>query len=363
MQDCLLLTTLTTIRFLPLPHLLYFSIDVWKSRSLTVSRRMSLKRALDSTRNDDSVSLQGENNSVGDPALKRIAQSPSSKLQPTPLTEISVATYNIWFGTTGHEARRMEAILDALSPHEPTLIGFQEVTPKLAQMLCPLLESLNYHTILQPFMSYGCAVACKVDSVLQSGFHPFSNSEMDRGIVWALVQVDGREILFTTAHLESYFDSSCTGGPEREVQLLEMIEFCERCLRERPTAELAVITGDLNWDDERARSDGHNRKLLSLVDGTKWFDAYRQVEPQSPGFTYDPEENPMLGGGNIRRRFDRILVHTRDRDKVGVSSVDIVGKEALPGLTYTIPPTRYHGPKTRLVAPSDHFGLVSALEF
>ncbi len=363
MQNCLFLTTVITIRFLRLSHLLYLSFDLWKRGPLTLSSRMSLKRGLDSSKNDDSVGFQGENDSVGDPALKRIAQSPNSRTQPSILTEISVATYNIWFGTTGHEDRRMEAILDALSPHEPNLIGFQEVTTSLAQTLCPLLESLNYHTILQPFMSYGCAVACKVDKVVQSGFHPFSNSEMDRGIVWALVHMNGREILFTTAHLESYFDASCTGGPEREVQLLEMTEFCERCLRERPTVAFAIITGDLNWDDERARGDGHNRKLLSLVDSTKWFDAYRQVEPQSPGFTYDPKENPMLGGGNIRRRFDRILVHPRDGDNVGVTSVNIVGKEALPGLTYTIPPTRYDGPKTRLVAPSDHFGLVSALEF
>lgn len=322
---------------------------------------MSSKRGLDSAKNDDAIALLDGNDD--EPATKRIAQSPDSKTQSSGSTDLSVATYNIWFGTTGYEDRRMEAILAALSPHAPTLIGFQEVTLELAKTLCPLLESLDYHTILQPFMSYGCAVACKVDEVIQSGFHPFSNTEMDRGIVWALVREHGREILFTTAHLESYFDASCTGGPEREVQLLEMTEFCERCVRERPTVELAIITGDLNWDDERVRSEGHNRKLISLVDSTKWFDAYRQVEPKSPGFTYDPEENPMLGGGSLRRRFDRILVHPRDGDKVGITSANIVGKEALPGLTYTIPPTRFHGPKTRLVTPSDHFGLVSKLNF
>lgn len=282
---------------------------------------------------------------------------------PESTAELSIATYNIWFGTTGHEDRRMEAIVETLSPYAPDLIGFQEVTLNLAQLLCPLLESLNYHTILQPFGSYGCAIACKVDKVIQSGFYPFANSCMDRGIVWALVEKDGHEILFTTTHLESYIAASSTGGPEREVQLLEMTQFCERCLQERSTVVMAIVTGDLNWDDERARSAGHNRELISLVDGTKWVDTYRQVEPNGSGFTYDQKENPMLGGGKIRRRFDRILVHPRDEDRVRSISSTIVGHEALPGLCYVVPPTRFQGPKTRLVAPSDHFGLVTKLSF
>lgn len=323
---------------------------------------MSSKRAFaSSSKNDDVIDLTNDDDEK--PALKRRTRSRGSKSKLSATTELSIATYNIWFGTTGHEDERMEAIVETLAPHAPHLIGLQEVTPRLAQMLCPLLESLNYHTILQPFGSYGCGVACKVDKVVQSGYHPFSNSKMDRGIVWALVEKDGREILFTTTHLESYLDSSSTGGPEREAQLVEMTEFCERCLRERSSTDMAIITGDLNWDDERARSEGHNRKLMSLISSSKWIDTYRQVEPTAQGYTYDPKENPMLGGGSLRRRFDRILVQKRGDDKAHVTSVEIVGKEALPGISYVIPPTRFRGPQKRPVAPSDHFGLVTKLEF
>jgi endonuclease/exonuclease/phosphatase family metal-dependent hydrolase len=277
-------------------------------------------------------------------------------------TRLCIATYNIWFGTTGYEEERMEAIIENLAPHTPHLIGIQEVTPHLAQLLCPKLESLNYHTILQPFGSYVCGIALKVDTIISSGFHPFGNSKMGRGIVWALAEQDGREVLFTTTHLESFLGEENNGCSEREVQLEEMVEFCNRCMRERSTLDLAVISGDLNWDDERPRSQGHNRPLMSLLDSTKWTDTYRELEPTGRGYTYDPVENPMLGGDNIRRRFDRILVQKRV-GKAEVDTVEMVGTEAIPGISYMTPRTRFRKPQRRLVAPSDHFGLVAKLTF
>jgi tyrosyl-DNA phosphodiesterase 2 len=324
--------------------------------SLLLNRGMSSKRSfLDASKKSFTESKSDDEDVK--PRRKRIAQSPDD------IPALALATYNIWFGKTGFENQRMEAIIDALRPHAPNLIGFQEVTASLASIIFPLLESLGYHTIVQPFSSYGCAIACKVDQIIDSGYHPFSNSKMDRGIVWALIRQNNRELLFTTTHLESYLDASDNGGPEREVQLLEIAEFCERCIRERSTVDLAIVTGDLNWDDERPRSVGDNRKLISLLDETKWFDAYRHVNSKETGYTYDPKVNPMLGGGSVRRRFDRILIHSHDLQKVNVSRIDIVGKDALPGLKYVVPPTRFHGPKTRLVAPSDHFGLVSSITF
>lgn len=276
--------------------------------------------------------------------------------------QLSIATYNIWFGQTGHEEERMEGIVENLAPHAPHLIGLQEVTPHLARLLCPRLESLNYHVILQPFGSYVCGIALKVDHIISSGFYPFPNSRMDRGIVWALVHQNGREILFTTTHLESFLSKEENGGTEREIQLVEMMEFCNRCMRERSTVDLAVITGDLNWDDERPRSIGDNQKLMSLMDSSVWIDAYREVEPTARGYTYDPVENPMLGGGSVRRRLDRILVRKR-LGKVQVDMVEMVGKDAIPDLSYMTPPSRFRKPQQRLVAPSDHFGLVTKLDF
>jgi endonuclease/exonuclease/phosphatase family metal-dependent hydrolase len=185
---------------------------------------------------------------------------------------------------------------------------------------------------------------------------------MGRGIVWALAEQEGREVLFTTTHLESFLGEDNNGGPEREVQLEEMVEFCNRCMRERSTLDLAIITGDLNWDDERPRSQGHNRPLMSLLDSTKWIDTYREAEPTGRGYTYDPVENPMLGGGNIRRRFDRILVQ-RPVGKAEVDTVELVGTEAIPDISYMTPRTRFRKPQRKLVAPSDHFGLVTKLKF
>jgi tyrosyl-DNA phosphodiesterase 2 len=335
--------------------LLLFSYDPrLTGKGIYHNQNMSSKRTILEISKE---ALRSDHDDEVKPSLNKIASS--SKDGPT----LALATYNIWFGSTGYEDQRMEAIIDVLRPHKPDIIGFQEVTSPLASIIFPLLESLGYSMIVQPFSSYGCAIASKVDQIIESGYHPFSNSKMDRGIVWALIRHNNRELLFTTSHLESYLSASENGGPEREVQLVEISEFCERCLRERAKVDLAIVTGDLNWDDERPRSNGDNQKLMSLLDETKWLDSYRHVNPKESGYTYDPKVNPMLNSGSVRRRFDRILLHTRELQKVHIHNVDIVGKDAIPGLTYIVPPTRFQGPKHRLVAPSDHFGLVTSISF
>jgi hypothetical protein len=92
-------------------------------------------------------------------------------------------------------------------------------TSHLAQqlLLCPQLEMLSYHTILQPVESYVCGIALRVDA--------FTNSQMGRGIVWTLAEQDGREDLYSTTitHLESFLVEDDNGGPERKVQLSVVI--------------------------------------------------------------------------------------------------------------------------------------------
>jgi endonuclease/exonuclease/phosphatase family metal-dependent hydrolase len=272
-------------------------------------------------------------------------------------SSLTVATYNIWFGTTGHEDRRMQALVQQLQ--QPHVIGLQEVTYPLQSLLQPILAK-DYTWLQQPFSRYGCGLAVRRDvTILSHGFEPYSNSIMDRGMLWARMELPGKEVLFVTTHLESWAGTTYTGAQEREVQLHQVTQFCEQQLRLHSSIQVAVVTGDLNWDDERKA--GQNRKLSSLI-SSQWMDAYRQIQPTAPGFTYDPQTNPMLGGGKrVQRRFDRILVLSGN-NKVTVQSVELVGKDAIPGITYQTRPTHYRPSQTRPVAPSDHFGLVATLE-
>jgi tyrosyl-DNA phosphodiesterase 2 len=76
------------------------------------------------------------------------------------------------------------------------------------------------------------------------------------------------------------------------------------------------------------------------------------------GYTYDGRSNPMLGPYNsLQARLDRVLARVRDWQ---VKTIEMVGKDAIPGVTYTRNYKR--GPKELPVLPSDHFGLYVTLD-
>lgn len=291
--------------------------------------------------------------------------------------EWTMVSYNLWFQDL-YQAQRMNALAEQVLSEPPRLVGLQEVTASLMQTLVPLLESVGYQMIVQEaaHSNYGCALALQVDQVLQQGFLPYSNTIMERGLLWALVKLEGVEIFFGTTHLESYMPqyhangSAFTGAPEREAQLLECRQFIYKCMEKRPTVQLAVLLGDLNWDDVRPRSTPDNRPLLQVL-GThqdfQWRDAWLDTHTSKEvGYTYDAKENSMLGG-NLRRRFDRCLVCTRTSSNASssvssctVQDVTLLGTQAIPGLTWTKPPhplARNQSAKHVPVLPSDHYGL------
>ena len=303
------------------------------------------------------------------------------------------ASYNIWFGPHGsddlvHPKARMTAIVDELrrchSKKSPLwVIGFQEVTAELAQILAPQLKSMGYSWHVQPYVMsmpgmYGCAIAVHNDlDVLESNFIPYSNTVQFRGILY----VRTKSIFFATTHLESYSGPQFTGARERQVQAQEISEYCKEQLRRHDdTLQHAIFAGDLNWDDERtarSKSSGDNIPLLPLImDDAEWIDAWLEYSKQDStsqvkralpggikmptGYTYDAKENPMLGG-NLRRRFDRCLVLSSQLRKNKIHKFELLGKEAIPNLTYNKRNPYNGSTRTVPVAPSDHFGIAVTL--
>lgn len=275
--------------------------------------------------------------------------------------DISLVSYNVWFDPL-YQPQRMQALYEAVlntAGSLPRWIGLQEVTPTLASVLFPLFRETGYTMVEQPNTPYGCVLCLQVDAILDSGFIPYDDTVMGRGILWAWTRVQGRSILFTTTHLESYFrnpdGTAYTGVAQREKQLLQIKQFCEGFLNDG-RADVAIITGDLNWDDERARSKGDDKPVMELM-GSIWIDTWRQHRPNEAGYTYDSKESPMLRG-NLRRRFDRCLI--RSKLPVTVKDTELVGKDVIPGLTRskdTHPMARNRNAVQTPVLPSDHFGL------
>lgn len=178
----------------------------------------------------------------------------------------------------------------------------------------------------------------------------FGNSIMGRELSIAEVEVPGgKPLVFATSHLES----PCPGPPkwdqmfsrERVEQAKEAIEIL------RPNTNV-IFGGDMNWDD---KLDGK----FPLAD--KWVDVWEVMKPGDLGFTYDTKANPMLSGNRaLQKRLDRILCRLDDY-KLG--GIEMVGKEAIPGLSYE-KEKKVRGEIKKLelpVLPSDHFGLLLTL--
>jgi hypothetical protein len=310
------------------------------------------------------------------------SQETSSRAKPF---HWQVATYNVWFGPNQegdpHPEERMSALCrELLQTSEPTSMsltpvlpllfcGFQEVVPALNVPLERVLQASGYKVFSQPGAHYGCALAVKCRgpdavAVLDAGWQGFTETNMARGFLHVRARLPNTEqqVLFTTTHLESWAGKDHTGMTQRRKQVQEMEAFCNQQLELYPNLQAAIITGDLNWDDERRNPVD---AAMSTVLRTTWKDAWLETKRGTKDvcYTYDGKMNPMLGN-NLRRRFDRVLIRCRSDDspRLVPTTTRLIGTQAIPGLTF-----RKENPYTKTsreyaVAPSDHFGFVAHLQ-
>ncbi|KAL0654210.1 hypothetical protein Bca4012_096901 [Brassica carinata] len=271
----------------------------------------------------------------------------------TALSCVKILTYNVWFREDLELSNRMRAIGHLIQLHSPHLICFQEVIPEIYEIFRKSNWWKEYTCSVSVDASqsrgYYCMLLSKV-GMKSSSCKSFRNSIMGRDLSVAEVEVPGRKpLVLATSHLES----PCPGPPkwdqmfsrERVEQANEAIEH----LRANPNV---VFGGDMNWDD---KLDGK----FPLPD--QWVDVWEVLKPGDPGFTYDTKANPMLSGNRaLQKRLDRFFCRLDDY-KLG--GIEMVGKEALPGLSY-VKEKRVRGDVKKLelpVLPSDHFGLLLTL--
>jgi hypothetical protein len=309
------------------------------------------------------------------------------------IDQFQIASYNVWFGPHQQDESgevfpkdRMAAIAQHLqeatvtssSPSSPLLfIGFQELTPSLTTYLKPCLYQMGYKFCSQPFNGgfgggswYGVGLAIPHETeIIETKFVPFDNSIQGRGMFF----VQTKTVLFVTTHLESWSGPEYTGAREREAQLVAAASFCQQRMKEQTLSSkslsIAIIAGDLNWDDERKRSSGRsnssappNRKLLDLLDDG-WKDPAEAFD-----YTYDSKENPMLSG-SLRRRFDRCIYYSRDSTMAARSSDSTktfravefrkIGKDPIVPSRIWNKRNTFNGTTRQVpVCASDHFGIV-----
>ena len=337
-------------------------------------------------------------------ATKPQAQQPGNSTS----MKFNCATYNIWFNMQANPDQRMMALAQTLleqnrSDSPLLFVGFQEVTAALWATLKPAMESMGYRLFCQEEAIlggfYGCGLAVKVRKgdgssngvkIIQQGFQSYrpESTCQSRGFLHVRAQLPDQmktQVLFTTTHLESYLPpgqvgpEKYTGSKQRRQQVQEMEAFCRHHMKRFPDLSMAMISGDLNWDDERIQSVGEDKPLLSVLSSKEWTDTWfpirekrRQAVMGKNGkvkkkdeptcYTYDGKENVMLGG-SLRRRFDRILVRSRDGVKTTVSDIELIGRNRIGDITWTKESNYMGRVSTKVVplAPSDHFGFVATL--
>jgi hypothetical protein len=141
-----------------------------------------------------------------------------------------------------------------------------------------------------------------------------------------------------------------------------MQEFLNEQFIQHHHLKAAIMTGDMNWDDERVRSVAIDPPMATIV-STEWKDSWLETKTavNQTCYTYDGKMNPMLGG-NLRRRFDRCLLRSGNSATVQAVTSSMLGTEAIPDLTWQKYNDWNRSFKEMPTAPSDHFGYLVNLQ-
>lgn len=297
---------------------------------------------------------RAETRRATDVARQRRANSTSAKTSDEAETrehdagDLRLLTYNVWFGDVA-QAARLEALGKVIAECDPHVLCLQEVTPQSLFALRAHEWWSEYVVGPKPqLQEYFSVVLFKREigsELVRRDQHPFANSKMGRCldiVSYVRCPLSGTNFAVGSSHLESYISSNRTSAQERRVQI-------EECFSRLNKHANAIFMGDTNWDDK----DGD----VPVPEG--WRDAWLELRPDEPGFTYDARKNDMLRG-YLQKRLDRAFVKLKHFD---VKNIEMVGTQPIPGVTYH--KTVSNRGKSEIielpVLPSDHFGLLLTL--
>ncbi|GMY36865.1 tyrosyl-dna phosphodiesterase 2 [Fagus crenata] len=260
---------------------------------------------------------------------------------------LKILNYNIWIAELERD-KRMEALGELIQLHSPNVICFQEVTPYVYDIfrVSSWWDMYNHCSISceeAKTRKHFCMMLSKLP-VKSFSYKPFSNSKRGRQLCVAEIEVEREKLLIVaTSHLE-FPSSSPHEWVNSEIRVSQAKEAIN-LLKKFPNV---VFCGDMNWIDDL---DGP----FPLPDG--WIDAWTKLRPGENGWTYDTASNLMLCANfPVQRRLDRFVCNLFD---FKLSAVDMIGTEAIPGVSYLKEKWAERVHKLVLpVWPSDHYGLV-----
>ena len=233
---------------------------------------------------------------------------------------LSVATYNLDGLDERHLDLRAEAACFTLllRPRPFDVLMLQEVVWRSwVAHLRHHLEAAGYDVFPPSYdrdREYACVIAVRrgVLADPRGAVVPFAGSGMHRERVEVRGTVGDREVLLSTAHLESL----ASGATQRMVQLADSLRMIVD--HDGP----AVFAGDLNLRDREAAAVPEVALVRDAWEATG-------ADPLTR-YTWDTRRNPNRAsrwpGGAARMRFDRVFTH-----QCRATDLELIGHGPVPG--------------------------------
>ncbi|UHD15307.1 endonuclease/exonuclease/phosphatase family protein [Thiocapsa bogorovii] len=230
--------------------------------------------------------------------------APEDESQPLAAHAIRVLTWNVLapypperlLGLVFETASttRAWALLRQAKALDPDIVALQEVTAEFMAILAENKDWAGYHVSVE-------GSEAPPGGLLVLSRYPFAKiayrklpSAMGRYALFATLDLGTETLVVANAHLKSL--------REDQVARKAQIAFVQERL---PRRGLTLWLGDFNFGDQEPET----ARLAS------WTDAWTRLRPGEPGFSYDPEANPLARGhafaAESGRRLNRILSTSR----------------------------------------------------
>ncbi|MEQ8465042.1 poly(A) polymerase [Coleofasciculus sp. E1-EBD-02] len=276
---------------------------------------------------------------------RSVYQYSSQGWQPTeqPSTEatigtLTIASFNVLCDRYEQEriqtAQRLPVIVEHLRRCDADIIALQEATPPLLDVLLEQ-DWVHSYTISespagQTLKPYGLLLLSRLPFTLVE--HQYSAHKRVLVGTW---EINGRSLHLAVVHLTS--NRAHNALEVRAHQRSVLLNY----LKTLPGD--GFIVGDFN-----SRGDEQEEELSQ----SGFVDVWTLLHPDDPGYTFNPERNPLAKLMSLRgeaARFDRILQRSED-GRWMPRSMELFACEPVPDTQGTL-------------YPSDHFGIRAVLDY
>ncbi|MGD1875854.1 MAG: poly(A) polymerase [Mastigocoleus sp.] len=280
-----------------------------------------------------------------------------SKLQ-NPLKTLSIASFNVLYDLFEADkiqtSKRIPAIFQHLRECDADIIAIQEATPDFVKLL---LSESWVRGSQEPVMGNGYYISESTDA---KNAKPYGNLLMSRlpftllehrlsaqkRLMVGCFQVNNQLLQVGVVHLTS--DHSQNAAEKRKYQLTALLRFL------KTQSGSSLIVGDFNT---------RGNQLEEILQDYNFVDLWEELHPDEPGYTFDPESNPLAELMSLQgkpARLDRILLNSLNHH-FKADSISLFAYEAIPN-TDEDKKGDENADKNRELYPSDHFGIRAVIK-